>query len=1383
MSQGNSVGFVHFLSQYLTGIYSSFHTGMRAISSFTILCSFLLKAAEASLMRSWTSTDCIVPATPPGYNFNDANSQMVDQNFHQGVLNACQRNGAGNFLNRQGCLNSLTSAENTMVYLYQASDADLRQIYRIMFGCPAYNGVPLATAISNSYNTLMSLNSTVFGSKTSPGLVNDLYTIMDGVDQVKAVSDGQLRSIKLATSSQVVAAQNLQGQVWATADAILNQIQSLMQQLVANRTNAQQRSFDNIALAVGQATNNIQTQADGITGTMTNQFASLQGRYGTWTSTTDAAIAKVSGKSSDQRAAVSQVGQAANQVVQGLRSTEFANIVSQVAMGKNQFAIDLSNAQTSIANDITGVGNDLASAVDGNRAQFVNQVSSFAQSLNDRRNLLRSKIASATSVSASNANDAQARADAAVGKLRTMLSTSIQPLLNDVQSAMSKIVSLGAAIDAIRSQTNNDIANIKAPAIAAAQELGSKIANTFSGKRTDFTTKFAAIQSNTKQQISTKVSTGRAQLASIMSGVSSSQGSAASQQMLQSQTAQDQAAASMTAAQLVAAKQQTAADATKAGLSTMVGVVQSAVKDAQSTISAVSQANANNIQALNGAVSSAQQESIQAAYANVQASNQASAARNGAVQSSSFGAQIAGQDLQQTIAQSGTALDASVAYQNRQAQGLLADINDILNVAKQNGGTLNDQMNAFQQQAPALYAVLQQKIAAYKALLVSQGQQAQVSAANNAAGSAQGALTQLASNLQTFASSAMGVTPAMVASQAKVSSDSSALVQNIQSMSTQLSQQANSGAAAISSASQAAMTKAVSQIKSVSSDSAAALAALVNYNSDLIKQKQNDVLVSGTVAIQAALNASQYLTTNAQKFVSLSSQFVTDATTLGGQASQNLSSLVSTINQTLSDVTSSSNTYLQKLSDAAGYISSWPSLIVTQASKINAQVQEKAANVTAAIMSIAATSSSSASDLQQNIRDLQSFVDSLIATFNTQRTSFNDLARQYSMRRMQLLSALDQTIASQKSSFLSGLSQADLTEAQRTGSTTDTLQGLLTQLQTAKAQGSTNSAQVSALMGNIQGGLTGLTNSFASQMGVNLDALKQKATKDAILSQQGLSGTVGGAGSSAQLLAGKLADAVSSIGDSGLAAQIATGGAGKDVYAIAGLLQNTGKETQGKVAALLRSLQTGNMTFSDAMTAAKAMTKRDVSTVMDMLTIFNQYVVNHLGQVYGFNSSVLTSVNALNSTANKAIADHVQVNAASLGSMAVSQYKLGNLSANLLPNTTNPKGGLLNQIQNQRNSTIVALENYMNVVLHGGSPAAALMEMKARHVPISLIEAVSLNSSIPDAFGTVNSDVAKASGQVTTAKTNLDNLVTLSITNANAAVADILRIAGTALSR
>jgi hypothetical protein len=938
---------------------------------------------------------------------------------------------------------------------------------------------------------------------------------------------------------------------------------------------------------------------------------------------------------------------------------------------------------------------------------------------------------------------------------------------------MKNAVRLSTSIEAVKNQLTSDVSSIRQTAFEQASNLGKRIETTLSGIQSDFMDRFKSMDSAFQQKLSSKVEGGRAGFSKIMETIHADQSSAADEQAVQGQATRDQAATSMTAASLISARETSAADSTKAGLHTMIGMVGAALEDSRAAIYGISRANVDNMAAVTKQISRDQESAISNAYNQVRLSDQSATSRNAAVQADSFDAQLSGQSVEQSIAESGAQLDASVKYQNRQARNLLSDITDIMSMAMKNGDGLKGQMDAFEQQAPALFAQLRQKISAYKSLLVSQGQQAQQSAAGLVSAQAKHDLSILESSLDDFSASQMGVSSALSADRNSVATDSTSLIRDIEALNRQLDRQSTAGAGLIKASAQAASDRSIRSMNEMSEDLAAGLGSLVRYNSDLVNQRRAHILSSGDFAMTAAIQASDQLTARARRFLDMSERFVAEATNLGARASQNLTAIVNTINQTYVDVTLSADTYMSRLNAAARVSASWSNQILTKSSQINAAIQSKASAITNIIFALADANTPGRNNLLQSIKDLQSFVDELTAVFNKQRAIFNDFANRYALRRINLLNELNETMAAQKSQFLSGLASADLAQSKKSASDGESIQSLLVSLDKAKSQGTVDMRDVQAVMDKIDSGMTGLARSFSTQMGLNIDQLKQKAAKDAILSQQGIQGTVGQATTSANLLAGRLANAFESLSQSSLAGQAAASGSSKDVYAIAGLINSSGQETQRKVAALLRAVESGTTSFGEALNAAKNMTQRDVTTVMDILDVFAQRSGSYIDQLYKFNSTVRDSMEALNKTATNALLRHVDFSANSLADMAIEQYKLGNLSEIVLSHPEKNYTGILDTVLRQRNQSIIDVENYMSSALHGNvSKIGAFLEVKRHMAPVS----------VSDAINQASNDLASAKTKVAVVKNDMDNHITSLIAKAKTAVADILNITRVALA-
>jgi hypothetical protein len=1321
------------------------------------------------------ATDCNDSDKPDGYDLDDVKSTMLGNDFVDKLGNDC-RTDQGRHVDANACDKALTEADNKLSNLFWTSDVDLRRIYNTLFGCPSFQGTPMVETITSNVGSLKFLNSTIYGSGTEPGLLNDLLSLTDGIEQIRVVAEGQSRSLDRSGSSQVIASRTLQTQLAKSAESILSKTGEIMRALVGNRTIAQKQAFKSIADAVKVATADTEQQAIGIYAMAQAQFETLKERYADWVDATELKIDEVTESAAANLNSMNIVGQGLKEILKNTRTAEFANIALEVEKMRSSWSADFADAATDVFNGIGGLGMDLAKGIMSNKGQLLKQLSTVERAIEDRKSNFRTQIASGLAASKVDAKDSKDRGAAALEKLHALMRTSVRPLMADLQSGMQQIVHLSAAIEEIRKTTNSDMEAIKSKSIQSASNLDETISNTYSEKKSGFSKNFNDIRSTMNEKVSARIKAGRDEISKIMSGVKLGQESTANQQALQGQTAEDQAEASKTAAAMVAARQQSAADNAKAGLDTMVGVVGSALRDAQETIQEVSESNAENIRQLSTDITASEQQSMGEAYEKVRSSNDASADRSHQAREEGFEAEQEGQDLEQEISESGQKLEGSVAYQNRRSKALLADIQDMMNLVRQNSGTLTEQMKAFEKQAPAMYEVLKQKIAAYKATLVSQGQQTQLNAAGSAAAQAQTALGKLVGGLDIFGTETMETSPDLAWGETRVRTDATAVIADLTELGAGLEKQTEAGASMVTNTAQKALTRTVTEIKTVSQDSAAALTALLGYNTALISQKRAEVLRTGTGTIESAMSASEHLIKNAKNFMDLSEKYLSDSENLGGQATQNLTSMVRNINRTLADLTASSDQYLDRVSKAAASVAGWSASMVAGASAVNAQVQAKAAEVTKSIMSELDPLSETGQSLAKTLRSMRSFVSDMMAAFNKQRVAFLEMAKTYSARRIELMVALNETITAMQTAFRSELTKADITEGKRAGSSSDTLQGLLTSLETAKAQGTADMKQLSALMGKIGESMAGLTNSFTAKMGVDLEALRRRSTRDAISSDLNMHGTVGKTSVSANLLAGQLARAIEDISGSELAAEMAAGGAEKDVYSIAGLLKNAGKETQGKIASLLREIEAGSLTFDEALNAAKEVSKKDIASVMDVIDVFDRYVTSHLAEVYHFNASVAESVNALNITASNAIGDHVAVNGEALAAMTVSQFKLGNLSSVWLPDPATNYTGIIAQIKDTRNKTINDIEDSMNLSMHGSPPSGALIQVTTRKVPIALVQVVPENATVADSLAQANIDVSRAAVQITSSRELMNEVLARSIAQANAVVANILNI-------
>ena len=1375
--------------------------GLNSLSLFAVAAIF--RAGLSANPQQWQASDCQDVASPQGYDFQNANQQTIAPEFYQTLTNACVSNGGNGFANPNACDREMKNAEASVESLLWTSDRDLAKIYNMLFGCNS-NSNSVAKQLTTDQSSLRTLNETVFGSTSSPGLVKDLLTLLDGIQQVKAVATGQFQQLRLATNNQKQAAETVQQRLVEMANRIETSTESLMTQLVANRTIAQEYVFNLIYGSVHEAIDDIEEQSNAVSEGLVGTYGDLQNRFAEWTDLSDKSIMAVTERTKDSRSLSNQLSKDAQQAVRDMKGAQLVSVTSAFDSAKSQFASDLLRTQGDISKDLTGLGTQLANDIGSAASQFGSSVALLQRDLTMQVNSLTNTVNSGQAQLTVNDRDTRQRASAAMDNLNALMRTSVNPIVQDIQSTVAKVTALQAAVEAARAHTDADIVAVRDPALRDAIKVGSTIASNFQASRRDFDSKFDTIRKTMVTAIQTKVSTGRGKLVQILQSVQSSQTDAADQQARQGTTAQDEANASKTAAELAAAKEQAAASSTKASLDTMINVVGSALQDAQVTLQDVSRANVEQILKVKGTLSEADKATLTKAYEEIQKANSDASRRTSGTREDSYAAQLDGQELEQSIEQAGVRLDGTVAYQNQQAQHLLGEINDIMNVAKQNGGTLQDQMTSFERQAPAMFAILQQKIAAYKALQVAQGKQAQTSAANAVGAGATSALSQLANSLQGM--NIPGASVGLASSESATASDTAALLQDVQLVNAQIAQQAASGASVVSSTAQTALVQSMSDIKSASADSQDALTALISFDADLVAKKRTDVLTSGDSAMNAAIMASEYLRTNALKFVGLSRQFVVDATGLGAKAGANLTRMTSDINSTLVDTTASAEVYLTRLAGAASLISSWPGQVVARASEINAEIQSKMTEITAAIAGVQGLSQDTTAEIRKSSLQLQTYIDDLVKAFDKQRGFFNDFSRQYAMRRIEVLTGLNQTLLAQKVDFLSGLASADLSEAERTSQTNSILQGLVLAVENAKTQGGADMDRVTSLVSSIGDGVGGLTRSLTNQMQTDVSKLKQQAMLDAVAGGKSLDATVGQAGHSANLLGDQFARAMDQISKSELAGELAASGASKDVYAIAGLLRSVGQETQRRIATLLKAVQSGDISFQEAVDAAKDMTTKQVTTVKDIIDVFDDYLTQHVEMTRAFNSKGEIATNALRTRANDQLLQHEQTEAGMLADLEAAKSRMDGFKAALLGGT-----GQINVLKTARDAAINAAEDQMSLVLFGPHAGPGiLLQRQRRLAPIALVQAdpgavvdtgtiqalpVAVEStaaavtaaspavtvSIPEAILDLKQQVASASLRVSSAKVNLDESVTSSLSKANVIVNHILDLTRQAL--
>jgi hypothetical protein len=1329
------------------------------------------------------SNSCSSAVQPEGYNLYDLTTQFMTSDYFNKVQEACNADGNGKFKDPKGCDKMLNEADQNINKIFATSDTDLVNIAGQLFGCSSGARSSMSATLQSNLQTMINLNQTIFGNpKTTPadpGLIRILLTLMDGITEIKSVAQGQLQSIKQAASNQIGAAKQIKTNLIATASAIQAATIQAVQALVGNRTLVQIQGFANLQSSVQQALSDLGNQADDIVNGFTGEYVGLSDRYTTWKAQSDLAVQDTQGRATELKANVSEAVAESKTATSQFKSEQLATFGQQIATAQAGFSSSMQTAQGSVATNLNQLASDLATSVSKNRVAFQQDYAAMQQDINGQLQALSTQVENDASVNTNNENEVKTKADASVQSLASLVSNSVLPLVNDVISALKKVTDIQALVTATRNKLNQDATDVLIPAQTAAQSLNTQITQSFGSAQSAFTTQYNQIRTDMMKAIQEKISTGRAQLSNILSGVQSTQSDAADQQTQQGQTAMVAAGASMAAASLSSAKEKTAGDQAQVGLNTMISVVAAALSDSQSTLTDIQKANLMQIMQANGALTASQQATIEQAYNQIQSSYNSAASRTADVQSASFTAQSNAQDLENALAEGGTRMQGSVTYSSNQANSLLAAVMGLVGSTNQTSGDLLNQMTSFETQAPSLVQVLLQKIAAYQTLAVSEGTNAQSGAATTVGNGATSTLNDLVASLQGYMTNVNGVSSSMTNSQAKTSNDATALMSDLQTLMNQLQGQAQSGSSMIQSNANAGLSQALNQVHSMSSDSNSALSALSTYIADLVKQKEATILTSGDNAMSGALSAADYLATAAQSFQTNSDTLIQQMRSLGSQATMNLTSMLDNVHSTLAEVTSASDSYMARLQTIAGSISGWPSQVLAQASAINVEIQQEISNTTAQIVAMQGISPDSIAELRESCNKLQEYINNLLTSFKQQKATFDKFAQNYAIRRIAVITGLSESVVAQKAQYLSSLANADLTESQRASQTTTTLQGLLLALQHASVQGAMDKDQAATVIGQIGNGVNSLTSRLKQQMQTSVESMKHNAAQSGITSGNQLQSAAVAAANSANLIANQFINALETVSKSSTAAELAAAGTDKDIYTIAGLLKNTEASTKLKIANLLRQVQSGNATMADAISAAKNLYSSQISTVQDIINTLAGFIGTHEASVQSFESNLGLINSSVNRSINTMVNEHGVIQGEVIGDLTSAVTELHDISGALLGNST----GSIKALEARRTSDIDDLENYINNILYG-SASPMVMPSHVSSSSGSFFQRIRRHTApqtLPDAISAVKTAIASAQTAADSSNAQLTQDVTDAISAGTNAIKDILSTTRTAL--
>lgn len=260
----------------------------------------------------------------------------------------------------------------------------------------------------------------------------------------------------------------------------------------------------------------------------------------------------------------------------------------------------------------------------------------------------------------------------------------------------------------------------------------------------------------------------------------------------------------------------------------------------------------------------------------------------------------------------------------------------------------------------------------------------------------------------------------------------------------------------------------------------------------------------------------------------------------------------------------------------------------------------------------------------------------------------------------------------------------------------------------AKAQGGVDMDRVKSMIAKIGNGVSGVTSTLMAQMGTEVSRLSDKATNDAIQSGKQMKTTVDATGQLAGKIGSDFTAALESITKGENAAKQAQSQANKDVYTIASLLKSTGQETQQKVLALLKQIESGEKSVDQALAAAKDMSGAQVNTVQDVIEAFSSYIGSHLGNVNKFKTGITGSSTAITAAVKRTIGDHEAIQADTVGDMAADAKRLADMKSRLLPGADPAsQPGLIKQMQDERDSRLDGIENYVTSVVSGSASKTA----------------------------------------------------------------------------
>jgi len=1241
---------------------------------------------------------------PGGYDISDLTTSMNPAKF-ESMQTACQKYLACQFFCDPliiGCVTGIGEIETEIMNSYKSVDVDLGQIFQRLY-VTKDGVVSMEKGNTDMANWLDQMNITLRGdvNTSQTGLVRDVITMGDGINEIKNVIKGQSRSIKDSSRSQNVELKKLSRKIQdVTRTDVSDYMQDKMMEIVGARTGVQSWVTDAIIENVNATAADMGSQAVDAQNDFSNGYDELKKRYDDMSSATAAAIEATTQRSIMIRSMMQNLTRTIPLITKDSNTAALNELRDTITEITGTFGDSYNKALHAIETDTTGIKDSLMQKILTNRNEFATDMQGIWTDLRTNVSSIYSYISNSDSkIAASEDTQTRDNLKRQMAALAASLHALWGPLKEDFINQLRAIKALRKAIETYSVATDVDIRTQKNKAIRDIGTIDSHLRSSQNDTRTDFNTNMGDVKSGMNSQIFDRVDKAKRDLEGIVGSFNDGASGDVKTQNLVGNAASMQSSASRTSADLLAAKQKLAGDQASTSLSTMVGVVANAISDTQSSLTDIDKNNLSKLLSSNQEMNAQQQAMIQAAYAKLQGANQSARGASNAVQDSFLQAEATGQDLEDNVAMDGAKLDMVARAQNRQANQILGEINDMLAVTQQKGGSLSDQVAALEKQAPAMVGALKEKIAAYQQLMVEQGRSSQSSVSSNVGNQATGVLGGLSDKLQSILGSSAGVTTDMASKQTAAQTEQANLVGSLSVMQSQLQQQAIVGQAAIKANAQKAMTFAVNVIRGSGNDSADALTSLLQFDTSMVDSKKEKMMAAGASALNATLSAAQYLEKSALKFQAITREFVGDSHALSNSATTNLSQVLDSVNASFIAVRSASDAFMNSLTQFNDRVTDFPRDVKGDANVVKVQISSKLAQVNTLISQ--AGNSIDTKSLESYASELNEYIDNLVATIQQQRAAFNKQAQEYAVRRIAEIVGLSETIVAQKATFLGGLSKSDASEDDVASATTGALQSLLGAVERLKNSGSTDMTSVSNLISSIGNGVNSVTNSLARQMQSTVTALQMEASSAVANTGNDLKSTVDATSVAANSIGNAFLNALKNVGNSQAAAKMSANAGQSDVYGLTGMLSNLDQSTKLKIAGLLQQVQGGNMTMSEAMSAARSLQQSQITSVYSVAQSLAGFIGQHEAMVDAYSSRTQSAKGAITESYTGVLNEHIALEGDIASDMSSSRDRMKNLRASLLVPDPIKNTTPLNASVSDVSSNITSMELRINKLMFG----------------------------------------------------------------------------------